>query len=103
MPSIDRDHQQDRPRRSDEVGALLDRDEDYDQDPVGDPPITVGRYRAAIRAVLAAQLPEPGIVATAWSQRETDAFLAGSRATLRLVVEMVGHALTTPPAARGVD
>ncbi|SNQ49929.1 conserved hypothetical protein [Frankia canadensis] len=103
MPPIDGDHHQGRPRRSDEVGALLDRDEDYDQDPVGDPPITVSRYRAAIRAMLAAQVPDPGFVATAWSQRETEAFLAGSRATLRLVVEMVGHALTTPPPTRGVD
>ncbi|MCM3923441.1 hypothetical protein ND748_17460 [Frankia sp. AiPs1] len=95
------------PRRADEVGALLDRDEDYDEDPIGDPPITVSRYRASIRAVLDVRMPEPGIVASAWSQRETDAFLAGSRATLRLVVEVIGHALTTPPPARdgsgGVD
>ncbi|WP_163553645.1 hypothetical protein [Candidatus Frankia alpina] len=95
------------PRRADEVGALLERDEDYDTDPIGDPPITVGRYRASIRAVLAVRTPEPGIVASAWSQRETDAFLAGSRATLRLVVEVIGHALTKPPATRsgsgGVD
>jgi hypothetical protein len=91
------------PRRADEVGALLDRDEEYDEDPIGDPPITVGRYRASIRAVLATQSPEPGIVAAAWSQREADAYLAGSRATLRLVIEVIGHALTTPPPARGVD
>ncbi|EIV95495.1 hypothetical protein [Frankia sp. QA3] len=89
------------PRRADEVGALLDRDEDYDEDPIGDPPITVSRYRASIRAVLGVRTPEPGIVASAWSQRETDAFLAGSRATLRLVIEVIGHALTTPPADRG--
>ncbi|CAO5171928.1 conserved hypothetical protein [Frankia sp. AiPs1] len=91
------------PRRADEVGALLDRDEEYDQDPVGDPPITVGRYRAAIRAALATRSPEPGIVAAAWSQREADAFLAGSRAALRLVVEVLGHALSSPPPARGGD
>ncbi|CAJ65024.1 MULTISPECIES: hypothetical protein [Frankia] len=89
------------PRRADEVGALLDRDEDYDTDPIGDPPITVSRYRASIRAVLDVRTPEPGIVASAWSQRETDAFLAGSRATLRLVIEVIGHALATPPPARG--
>lgn len=91
------------PRRADEVGALLDRDEEYDEDPLGDPPITVARYRAAVRAVLAAQSPDPGLVATAWSQREADAFLAGSRAALRLVIEVVGHALTTSGRARGVD
>ncbi|MCK9893090.1 hypothetical protein [Frankia sp. AgB32] len=91
------------PRRADEVGALLDRDEAYDEDPIGDPPITVSRYRAALRATLAAQAPEPGVVASAWSQREADAFLAGSRATLRLVVEVIGHALAMPPPTRGVD
>ncbi|KDA42233.1 hypothetical protein E0F15_20090 [Frankia sp. B2] len=89
------------PRRLDEVRALLDRDEDYDEDPVGDPPITVSRYRASIRAVLAARVPEPGILASAWSQRETDAFLAGSRATLRLVVEIIGHALAAAPTGDG--
>ncbi|WP_391530162.1 hypothetical protein, partial [Candidatus Frankia nodulisporulans] len=87
-------------RRADEVGALIDRDEEYDEEPVGDPPITVARYRAAIRAALSARPPEPGIVATAWSQREADAYLAGSRAALRLVIEVLGHALTTPPPAR---
>ncbi|MCM3884097.1 hypothetical protein [Frankia sp. R82] len=84
-------------RRADEVGSLLDRDEEYDEEPIGDPPITVARYRAAIRAVLSTRPSEPAVVAAAWSQREADAYLAGSRAALRLVVEVLGHALTSPP------
>ncbi len=88
----------------DTIAALLARDTAFDKDPVGDPPITVVRYRAAIGSVLTIHSAEPGLMATSWSQRERDAFAAGSRAMLRATLDAFAEALTgpvgdTPPAS----
>ncbi|OAA25189.1 hypothetical protein UG55_10249 [Frankia sp. EI5c] len=42
-----------------DISELIDRDEAYDTDPCGDPPLLVARYRASLRAVLAARPAEP--------------------------------------------
>jgi hypothetical protein len=83
--------------RRHEVRRLIDRDEAYDEDPTGDPPISVPRYRGSLRAVLAVQAAEPGPLASAWSAGEREAYRAGGLATLRAVIEAIGQALTVPP------
>ncbi|MCM3922074.1 hypothetical protein ND748_10435 [Frankia sp. AiPs1] len=83
-------------RTRDTIATLLARDTAYDQDPAGDPPITVVMYRAAIRSVLAIHPAEPGPMATSWSLREQDVFGAGSRATLRAVIDALADALNGP-------
>ncbi|MCK9901405.1 hypothetical protein MXD63_15120 [Frankia sp. Cpl3] len=85
------------PGGHDEIGQLIDRDEAYDEDPCGDPPLLVARYRASLRAVLAARPAQPDTQARAWTGQEHEAYLAGGRATLRTVVGAVAAALTEHP------
>ncbi len=80
----------------DTIEALLARDTAFDIDPAGDPPITVVLYRAAISSVLTIHPAEPGLMAASWSQRERDAFAAGSRAMLRATLDALAEALTGP-------
>lgn len=93
-------HRPDRPIRRDEICELIDRDEAYDEDPHGEPPLLVARYRASLRAVLSAEPAEPGHPERAWSERERDAYRAGGRATHRLIVGAMATALTAAP---GID
>jgi hypothetical protein len=83
--------------RRHELRALIDRDEAYDEDPSGDPPISVPRYRNSARAVLAVQAAEPGPLAATWSHGEREAYRAGGQATLRAVIEAMAQGLTVAP------
>ncbi|WP_239308261.1 MULTISPECIES: hypothetical protein [unclassified Frankia] len=71
--------------RRDVVRAMLDRDEAYDQDPHGDPPLSVARYRCAVRAaidVVPELLTEKGMRR---SGGEFEAYSAGVRDALDAV------------------
>ncbi|MBX6391608.1 MAG: hypothetical protein IRZ08_21905 [Frankia sp.] len=81
-----------------DIRQLLARDEAYDDAPRGEPPVTVPRYRRALRAVLDAEPAEPGETASAWTEREREAYRAGGHATLRATLTAVQGALA-PPAA----
>ncbi|WP_018502012.1 hypothetical protein [Parafrankia discariae] len=90
-------HRPARPIGGDEIRELIDRDEAYDENPYGEPPLLVARYRASLRAVLATEPAEPGLFERAWSQRERDAYRAGGQTTHRAIVTALATALTTPP------
>lgn len=88
------EHRPRRPIGGDEIRELIDRDEAYDENPYGEPPLLVARYRASLRAVLATEPAEPGLFERAWSQRERDAYRAGGQATHRMIVGAMAAALT---------
>ncbi len=75
------------------VRAMLDRDEAYDQDPKGEPPISVPRYRRALRAaidvvpelVTGQGMPRPAV--------EVEAYSAGVRDALDTVVGAIAQGI----------
>jgi hypothetical protein len=75
------------------VTDALNRDEAYDRDPQGDPPVSVARYRRAVRAALAVPPVSPGEVPVTWVDREARAYLAGHRDALAAVVRDIGAAV----------
>ncbi|KPM50491.1 hypothetical protein CcI49_24430 [Frankia sp. CcI49] len=92
------------PGGQDAISELIDRDEAYDSDPSGDPPLLVARYRAALRAALRARQPAPDGQAQAWTQRERDAYLAGGEAARQAVVSAMATAiLGTEPEPPGTE
>ncbi|SBW28783.1 hypothetical protein [Protofrankia symbiont of Coriaria ruscifolia] len=73
------------------VRAMLDRDEAYDQDPKGEPPISVPRYRRALRAaidVVPELVTEQGMPRSAV---EAEAYSAGVRDALDTVVGVIAQ------------
>jgi hypothetical protein len=75
------------------VADVLDRDEAYDRDPRGDPPLWVAGYRRALRAAMAVMpAPHPG-VPEPWAGGGAEAYLAGRRDALDTVARGVARAL----------
>ncbi|WP_250292621.1 hypothetical protein [Frankia sp. CiP1_Cm_nod1] len=82
---------------------MLDRDEAYDQDPNGEPPISVLRYRRALRAAIDVG---PEFVAEQGMPRsgaEAKAYSAGVRDALDTVVGAIARGIErvqdpAPPA-----
>ncbi|WP_462202671.1 hypothetical protein [Frankia sp. CcWB3] len=73
------------------VLALLDRDAAYDDDPEGDPPLTLADYRRALVTVLALD-PSPLLIAGRWvTGTEATAFTAGQQAGLDSAVVAIGE------------
>ncbi|WP_131748797.1 hypothetical protein [Frankia sp. Cppng1_Ct_nod] len=71
------------------VRAALDRDEAYDQDPKGDPPVSVSRYRRAVRAaidVVPEAVTEKGMSRSAV---EAEAYSAGVLDALDMVTDAI--------------
>jgi hypothetical protein len=79
-----------------DIRTLLARDEAYDEDPRGEPPVSVARYRRALRAVLDAEPAMPSDVASGWSAGERTAYQVGGQATLRAVLSAVHEGLVVP-------
>ncbi|KLL10443.1 MULTISPECIES: hypothetical protein [Protofrankia] len=80
------------------VRAMLDRDEAYDQDPKGEPPISVPRYRRALRAAIDVG---PELVAEQGMPRsgaEAKAYSAGVRDALDTVVGAIAQEIEYVPA-----
>ncbi|MGF7234891.1 MAG: hypothetical protein ACQSGP_08020 [Frankia sp.] len=75
------------------VADVLAKDEAYDQDPLGDPPVTVAGYRRALRAALTGDPPGSSDPDPAWEGREREAYFAGRRDALTDVVGRVALAL----------
>ncbi len=75
------------------VADVLARDEAYDQDPLGDPPVTVPGYRRALRAALRVEPPEFPDPEPGWEGREREAYLAGHRDALTGVAHRVALSL----------
>ncbi|WP_322761212.1 hypothetical protein [Frankia sp. Cr2] len=80
----------------DVVRATLDRDEAYDKDPQGDPPVSVPRYRRAVRAAIDV-LPD---VVTEKGMRRSDgdfeAYSAGVRDALDAVADAIALVVDGP-------
>lgn len=75
------------------IAGVLARDEAYDRDPVGDPPVSVARYRRALRAALDVPADDAGGVPLAWEGRETAAYAAGRRDAMLEMTRRVALAL----------
>ncbi|WP_322750553.1 MULTISPECIES: hypothetical protein [unclassified Frankia] len=77
--------------RRDVVRATLDHDEAYDQDPQGDPPVSVPRYRRAVRAaidVVPEVVTEKGMRR---SEGDFEAYSAGVRDALDAVADAIAR------------
>lgn len=75
------------------IAGMLAKDEAYDRDPQGDPPVTVARYRQALRAALAVGMAVIADQPPVWEGREADAYVAGRRDALLEVSRRVALAL----------
>lgn len=75
------------------IAGVLAKDEAYDRDPLGDPPVTVSRYRRALRAAMGVEPPELAAAVQVWEGRECEAYLAGRRDALMDVAGRVALAL----------
>jgi hypothetical protein len=84
-----------------QIRMILESDESYDEDPQGDPPITVPRYRRALRAALSIEPDDWEPPGAGWSDDAKDGFIAGVRAVADAIVEEVARVLgAIPPPAR---
>lgn len=75
-----------------ELIALLDLDEAYDEDPQGDPPLWLARYRAAVRAAILVG-PHGPRGDKALSPDAIDAYRAGQADALDAVIRAVATQL----------
>jgi hypothetical protein len=83
------------------VVTTLDRDEHYDEDPFGDPPIMIGRYRQGCRVPLA--LEESTLTAPEdWPPEDRSAFNSGVSGTIEAMIMALAVVLTGPSQDRRV-
>jgi hypothetical protein len=84
-----------------QIRLILESDESYDEDPQGDPPITVPRYRRALRAALSIEPDDWEPPGPGWSEDARDGFVAGVRAASEAIAEEVARVLgAVPPPPR---
>jgi hypothetical protein len=75
--------------------ALLDRDEAYDADPQGGPPIRTASYRAALRAALLV-CPHGPVASSGVGPEASDAYRAGQADALDAVIRAIAGGLAGP-------
>jgi hypothetical protein len=81
------------------IANALERDECYDENPQGDPPITVPRYRRACRLLVMVDFPDEIAPPDDWTPEARDGFTEGAARTIEEIRRQAAAILDGPPAA----
>jgi hypothetical protein len=80
------------------IADALERDESYDENPQGEPPITVPRYRRACRLLVTIDFPDEVVPPDELAPEARDGFTEGVARTIEEIRRQAAAILDGPPA-----